>query len=69
MSPRLVEAVGPDVTGVAPGDRVAYAGALGAYASERLLPAWRAVPVPAALPDVAAASLLARGITVHMLQT
>jgi len=65
----VVDAVGPDVTGVAPGDRVAYAGALGAYATERLLPAWRAVPVPAALPDAAAAVLLARGITVHMLQT
>lgn len=65
----VVEAVGPGVTGVAPGDRVAYAGALGAYATERVLPAWRAVPVPAALPDAAAATLLARGITVHMLQT
>src|SRR4051812_15589901 len=65
----VVEAVGPGVTGVAPGDRVAYAGALGAYATERMLPAWRAVPVPAALPDAAAATVLARGITVHMLQT
>jgi NADPH2:quinone reductase len=65
----VVEAVGAGVTGVAPGDRVAYAGALGAYATERLLPAWRAVPIPAALPDAAAATLLARGITVHMLQT
>jgi NADPH2:quinone reductase len=65
----VVEAVGPGVTGVAPGDRVAYAGTLGAYATERVLPAWRAVPVPAALPDAAAATLLVRGITVHMLQT
>jgi len=65
----VVEAVGPGVTGVAPGDRVAYAGALGAYATERVLPAWRAVPVPPVLSDAAAATLLARGITVHMLQT
>ncbi len=65
----VVEAVGRGVTGVAPGDRVAYAGALGAYATERLLPAWRAVRVPPAVSDAVAATLLARGITVHMLQT
>jgi NADPH2:quinone reductase len=65
----VVEAVGPGVTGVAPGDRVAYAGALGAYATERVLPAWRAVPVPPVVSDAAAATLLTRGITVHMLQT
>jgi NADPH2:quinone reductase len=65
----VVEAVGPDVTDLAVGDRVAYAGALGAYADERILPAWRAVPIPAAMPDDVAATLLARGITAHMLQT
>ena len=65
----IVEAVGPGVTGVAPGDRVVYAGAIGAYASARLLPAWRAVPISAAIPDEVAATLLGRGLTVHMLQT
>jgi NADPH2:quinone reductase len=65
----VVEAVGPDVTDLAVGDRVAYAGALGAYAEERILPAWRALPIPTAMPDDVAATLLARGITAHMLQT
>src|SRR5690606_20509770 len=36
----VVEAVGPGVTGLAPGDRVGYVtGAYGAYASHRILPA------------------------------
>src|SRR6202035_4088427 len=40
----VVTAVGADVTSPRVGDRVAYAGApVGAYASERNLPAWRAV--------------------------
>src|SRR4030088_2401847 len=35
----VVEEVGPDVTDVKPGDRVAYAGgALGAYSEERVMP-------------------------------
>lgn len=65
----VVEAVGEGVTQLRPGDRVAYAGAVGAYATERLLPAWRAVPIPDSLDDATAAVLLARGITVHMLMS
>jgi NADPH:quinone reductase len=65
----VVTAVGADVTGLQAGDRVAYAGAVGAYATERLLPAWRAVPLPPAISDAAAASALARGMTAHMLMT
>jgi NADPH2:quinone reductase len=65
----VVEAVGAGVGELAVGDRIAYAGELGAYADERNLPAWRAVQVPATLSDAAAATLLARGITAHMLQT
>jgi NADPH2:quinone reductase len=64
----VVTAVGADVTRFKPGDRVAYAGApVGAYASERLLPAWRATPVPASMRDEVAATALARGLTAHML--
>lgn len=64
----VVEAVAGDVNHVAPGDRIAYAGTpVGAYASTRLLPAWRAVALPADIPfDVAAASML-RGLTAQML--
>lgn len=65
----VVEAVGPDVVGLGPGDRVAYGCLVGAYASTRLLPAWRAVPIPDDLSDAAAATALARGLTTRMLTT
>jgi NADPH:quinone reductase len=65
----IVTAVGDGVAGLQVGDRVAYAGAVGAYATERLLPAWRAIALPPAVTDVAAASALARGMTAHMLMT
>lgn len=65
----IVEAIGDGVTGIQVGDRVVYAGVPGAYAATRLLPAWRAVPLPGEIPfDVAATSML-RGLTAHMLLT
>jgi NADPH2:quinone reductase len=64
----VVAATGPGVNSPKAGDRVAYAGApVGAYASERLLPAWRAVPIPDLLADAVAAVSLSRGLTAHML--
>ena len=64
----VVGVVGADVTAVRTGDRVAYAGApVGAYASERNLPAWRAVKLPDALSDDVVASLFVKGITAYML--
>lgn len=60
--------LGAGVEELAVGQRIAYAGALGAYAGERVLPAWRAIAIPPALEDRAAATLLARGITAYMLQ-
>lgn len=63
----VVEAVGSDVGHVQVGDRVVYGGALGGYASTRLVPAARAVLLPETVgSDVAAASML-RLMTVHML--
>lgn len=63
-----VVAVGRGVGNVTVGDRIAYAGApVGAYATERLLPAERAVSLPTDIPFALAASALARGITAHML--
>jgi NADPH:quinone reductase len=63
-----VSAVGSNVTSVKPGDRIAYAGApVGAYASERNLPAWRAVKLPDRLSDDLVASCFVKGITAHML--
>ena len=64
----VVAAIGADVTALSVGDRVAYAGApVGAYASERNLPAWRAVKLPDGLPDEAVASSFVKAITAHML--
>jgi NADPH2:quinone reductase len=65
----VVEAVGPGVTSVAPGDRVVYllTGAPGSYSEARLIPADRLVRLPAAVDaEVAAASFL-KGLTVHAL--
>lgn len=64
----VVAALGADVTGLAVGDRVAYAGApVGAYASERNLPAWRALKLPDEVLDEEAASAFLKGITAYML--
>lgn len=65
----VVEALGADVEGVRIGDRVVYAGAPGAYASTRLLPAWRAVRLPQEIPFEVAATSMLRGLTTHMLLT
>jgi len=65
----IVEAIGSDVSELAPGDRIGYAGQIGGYATHRVVPAWRAVRIPEALGDGAAATVLARGMTAHMLQT
>ncbi len=64
----VVEAVGPGVHGLVPGQRVAYAGPpVGSYASARNLPADRALPIPDDVASDAVASLLLRGVTTHML--
>ena len=60
--------VGSDVPELRAGDRIAYAGApVGAYASERNLPAWRATKLPDALSDAEVACAFVKGITAHML--
>ena len=64
----VVEALGAGVHDVAIGDRVVYAGSIGAYSEARNLAAWRAIAIPTDVDDRVAASLLARGITAHMLQ-
>ena len=43
----VVDRVGAGVSEVQPGDCVAYAGAMGSYAEEALVPANRLVPLPA----------------------
>jgi len=63
---RVVE-VGEGVTGFRVGDRVIYTNELGAYAEERTLDASRAIPLPDDISDEAAAALLFKGQTAHML--
>lgn len=63
----VVEAVGPDVTQVKAGDRVAYAGGTGGYAEERLIDADRLVKLPDAITSEQAAAMMLQGMTAHML--
>jgi NADPH2:quinone reductase len=63
----IVEAVAPDVAGLKPGDRVAYAYPFGAYATLRAIPAHRLVRLPDSLSDELAASLMLKGMTAHYL--
>src|SRR6516165_6135577 len=59
----VVDAVGPGVTEVKPGDRVAYASLQGSYAEVRLAPAARLVPLPASIDDRTAAAIMLKGMT------
>src|SRR5229473_8683888 len=45
----VVEAVGPEVTEVAVGDRVVYAMARGSYAEYAVVPSWQLVKIPGSL--------------------
>jgi len=62
-----VEAVGSDVHGFEPGDRVTYAGSLGAYATHRVLPADRAIKLPPDIDSRIAAAITLQGLTAHYL--
>ena len=63
-----VEAVGPGVSEVAVGDRVAYAGLPpGAYAVRRRIPAHRLVKLPEDVPSVQAAAMMLQGMTARYL--
>jgi NADPH2:quinone reductase len=62
-----VEELGPEVTEVAPGDRVAYAMVRGSYAEYAVAPAWQLVKIPAGLDFQAAAAAMLQGMTAHYL--
>lgn len=62
-----VVAVGPGVTDIKVGDRVAYVTALGGYAEERLLPADRAVKLPDNISYEQAAGMMLKGMTAQYL--
>ena len=64
----VVSAVGTGVTGFQEGDHVAWAMVPGAgYAEQVIVPAGRAVPVPAGIEDETAAAVLLQGLTAHYL--
>ncbi len=60
----VIEEVGSGVSGLKPGDRVAYAGGPpGAYSEARVMPADRLVPVPDGITDQQAAAMMLKGMT------
>lgn len=63
----VVQSVGPEVTNVKPGDRVAYAGPVGGYAEERLIDANRLVKLPDGITTEQAAGMMLQGMTAQML--
>jgi NADPH2:quinone reductase len=58
-----VVSAGANVTNVKPGDRVAYAGAIGGYATERTIPADKLVKVLDAIDFKTAAAMMLQGMT------
>ena len=68
----IVEEVGEGVTNVKPGDRVTYTGfinTLGAYSTERLIPAAPLIRLPDEISFETAAAVTMRGLTAAYLMT
>jgi NADPH2:quinone reductase len=60
----IIEAVGPGVTDVKPGDKVVYTGRpADAYTECRNFPAWQFVPIPDGVSDEQAAAVFLKGLT------
>ncbi|MFE3226173.1 quinone oxidoreductase family protein [Nocardia sp. NPDC059228] len=60
----VIEAVGPDITDFRAGDRVTYTGSpLGAYSTERVMPAEHLIRLPQEIAFETAASMTMRGLT------
>jgi NADPH2:quinone reductase len=62
-----VEAIGPGVTEVKPGDRVVFSSVAGSYAEFVVAPVWRLVVIPPALSFEQAAAAMLQGVTAHYL--
>ena len=62
-----VTAVGPNVTEVRVGDKVAYTGVAGAYAQDAAVPAQRLVVLPAGVSTRQGAAAMLQGMTAHYL--
>jgi NADPH:quinone reductase len=63
----VVTAVGEGVRDLKVGRRVAYAGPIGAYAQETIVPADRVVKIPSAVSDETAAAIMLKGMTAQYL--
>jgi len=64
----VVEEIGPGVTEVKVGDRVAYSGGpLGAYSEERIMPADRLIVLPDGISDEQGAAMMLKGMTAQYL--
>ena len=62
-----VVSVGPGVTSVKPGDRIAYAGPIGGYATQRIIAADRLVALPDAIDFITGAAMMLQGLTAQYL--
>jgi NADPH2:quinone reductase len=62
-----VTAVGPSVSEVQTGDRVAYAMNMGAYADYACVPAWKLVKLPSGVDFKQGAAIMLQGMTAHYL--
>ncbi|MBU1305718.1 MAG: quinone oxidoreductase, partial [Alphaproteobacteria bacterium] len=63
----VITALGDGVEGFAIGDRVAYQGQIGAYATHRVAAADRMVPIPDGITDQTAAAIMLKGLTAYYL--
>jgi NADPH2:quinone reductase len=64
----VVEAVGPGVADLRPGDRVGYLlGPQGAYSDVRVMPAEVLIPLPDGVSDRSASALMMKGLTAQYL--
>ncbi|MFO1189338.1 MAG: quinone oxidoreductase [Alphaproteobacteria bacterium] len=64
----IVEALGKNVRGLKPGDRIAYGlPPVGSYSEARIIPAWIAVRIPEGVSDQTAAAMMLKGMTAEYL--
>jgi NADPH2:quinone reductase len=63
----IVESVGAEVSGIQPGDSVAWCNVLGSYAEYAVVPAEKLVKVPAGMDLRLAAAAMLQGMTAHYL--
>jgi NADPH2:quinone reductase len=64
----IVEEVGPGVTDIKAGDRVAYGNSpLGAYSEARVMPAHRLIVLPKGITDQQGAAMMLKGLTAQYL--